>query len=292
MRLLFSCLTLVLLAISGAYTGLPCCVYTGWDGKSCSDYWYSQCRSAGWGGVLVCEGQLVKKCAPGFHCGKCRVNVYDEGKCRCVDNRKAPEFPRTGRIAWTGTVKHYGYWSPYTGNYSFSGHIQMTNDGRYLLKTFSQWDYWQGWEPKVRSSVTIIVPNGDGSFMEYKGDGNGGLCTNITTRTDNRKQQSTWLWPHFTKDVRDIYELVETKGDIQKWKVYHRNLHSAMNRLFTDRWWTMTVEKVKGEENVGIPQKFYMDDQRDDDGWWKTYADFNYHPIDTFEISDYCGGGG
>jgi len=228
----------------------------------------------------------IKKCDPGYHCGKCHVDVYDQGRCRCVDSAKPPNFPKTGRITWTGKVSTGSFGSPYDN--PFNGFMQTTHNGRYLFKTFSTFDYWQGWERKTRSAVTIIVPNNDGIFTEYKGDGKGS-CTKTTTQKDNRKQLS-WLWPHFTKDGRDIYELIETKGDVQKWKVYHDMADEAMGGVDYDRWWTMTVKKLKIEGNIGIPVKFYMRDSEWDDGLWYTRADFKYQPIESFKISDYCDG--
>ena len=36
----------------------------------------------------------IRKCRPGSECGKCLVDVYDEGSCRCVDKTRPPNFPR------------------------------------------------------------------------------------------------------------------------------------------------------------------------------------------------------
>ena len=44
---------------------------------------------------------------------------------------------------------------------------------------------WWSSKPKAKKRVKIIIPNGDGSFTEYKVNGKG-TCKRSTSQTDNR----------------------------------------------------------------------------------------------------------
>jgi len=219
------------------------------------------------------------KCDPGWHCGKCWEDGYwpYEGKCKCTDATKPPSFPSTGRITWTGHTQYYGSWGEGWGEKKpIKGVIQVTEDGMYLFKSVNS----------DSTTVTIIVPNGDGSFTEYKGDGHGRQCKRTTTDTDNRKSL-TWLWVYFSRDSIHTYELKERTQRGQKWGLYHDDDWEEMSSSANHRKWWMTINLKDENGKVGTPQKFYMEDATDDD-YDYTHAGFKYTDTDTFEISDYC----
>jgi len=249
------------------------------------DFDFDEACTADGTGYLYCDWKnnyqlKTRKCNDGFVCGKCKENGYwpYEGLCRCIDATKPPKFPTTGRITWTGHKQFKDGWGGgWQEKKPMKGAIQFTTDGIYLFHSIDH----------KSTSVTIIIPNTDGSFIEYKGDGKGGECKRTETSVDNRKQL-TWLWVYMSRDAIHTYEIQE-KGSIQKWGLMHDyDWEESSSSANHDKWW-MTVKLMDGSGKIGIPVKFYMENASDDD-YWYTHTNFKYLNTDQFKLSDYCPG--
>jgi len=223
----------------------------------------------------------VTNCGEGRECGKC-VEGWDYLlTCHCRDATKPPTFPNNGKISWSGTIKLEEKVVP------VHGEIQISKDGKYLLKPM-EYSWWSSFHSEDTKSVLIIIPNEDGTFTEYRGDGKGN-CKHTTSQTDNRKS----LWAHMAegKAQRENYELVEKTADgkTQKWKhKWDASEGCAMGCSSDSLTSEMTVRKIDGQGNVALPVKFYSNYYVDEWGDFYTNLNFKFEVDSSFTISDYC----
>merc|ERR1712168_852498 len=266
----------------------------------CGYFYTKQACTADRSGFLECEitasqrKMLTKKCGPGTLC-ECKKDWQDFGACRCIDPTKRPLFPSTGSITWNGSLLFEKFYPKHDKwSYPLKGELQVTNDGHFLFKTIEYKGGWWWDEPKptVTTSVTIIVPNTDGSFTHYKGDGKGS-CHKSVISADTRRTLS-WLWRYFSKDDprEREYELKYRRGKIQKWGLLHdaRSRECEMGCSDDYREWSMDIQVLDGGK-VAVPMKFFMRKYLDVEIQWDTNVVFKYRSTtdeDSFHVSDYC----
>merc|ERR1711962_100452 len=223
----------------------------------------------------------VTNCGAGRECGKCVENWEYLLTCHCRDATKPPTFPKSGKISWSGTIKLKEKLVP------VHGEMQISKDGKYLLKP-AEYSWYNSFHSRRTKWVLIIIPNEDGTFTEYRGDGKG-TCKRTTSQTDNRKS----LWTHLAegKAQREDYELAEKMADgkTQKWRhQWDASEGCAMGCSSDYLTSEMTVQKIEGQGNVALPVKFYSEYYVDEYGDFYTNLDFKYEADSSFTISDYC----